>query len=123
MTSVDALSVKPSKFFPVLNQYKDDSSLLSNSRRLKLAEKRKSSVSISPYKISKKGKTRAINGYKKLKKLGEGTFSKVWLSKHLLTGKTYAIKQMNKSLLRRRKFGITGRTAYDAVKEELKVLQ
>lgn len=74
-------------------------------------------------KITMKGKTRKINGYKKLKKLGEGSFAKVWLAEHIKTSKRYAVKQMNKGLLRKRKFGITGRTAYDAVIEELKVLK
>ena len=39
------------------------------------------------------------------------------------TKNLYAIKTMNKSVLMRRKFGASGRSAYDAILEELKVLK
>ena len=39
------------------------------------------------------------------------------------TKELYAIKTMNKSELMRRKFGTSGRSAYDAIMEELKVLK
>lgn len=58
-----------------------------------------------------------------LKKIGAGSFAKVMLCEHMTNNQKYAIKTMNKIDLLRRKFGSSGRSAYDAVIDELKVLK
>lgn len=62
-----------------------------------------------------------INQYLLEKKLGEGSFAAVYLCTDSNTGTKYAIKQMNKRLLMSKSFG-KGKSAYDCVIEELKVL-
>jgi serine/threonine protein kinase len=57
------------------------------------------------------------------RELGKGAFGTVRLCEHVKTKRLYAIKTMNKGALQRRKFGAHGRTAYDSIKEELKVLK
>ena len=69
-----------------------------------------------------KKSSKKINQYKKLYILGQGSFARVYLAKHRKDGGQYAIKQMNKESLKRRKQGVSGLTAYDSVMEELKVL-
>ena len=56
-----------------------------------------------------------INEYRVIEKLGEGSFSKVMLCMNKKTRQYYAIKQMNKEKLRRKRFGLTNFTAYDLV--------
>jgi len=63
-----------------------------------------------------------INQYKVEKILGSGSFATVKLCTDTKTGNQYAIKQMNKKILQK-KFTGAGRTAYDCVLEELKVLK
>lgn len=62
-----------------------------------------------------------INQYIVEKTLGKGSFATVKLCKDSKTGIKYAIKVMNKKLLKKKQSG--NGNAYDCVKEELKVLQ
>ena len=71
-------------------------------------------------KKSKKHKT--INGYKIAGTLGSGSYAKVLMFVDKKTGAKYAAKCMNKTVLKKRRYG-PKMTAYDAVKEELKVLE
>jgi serine/threonine protein kinase len=41
---------------------------------------------------------RRINGYELLDDIGLGTFSKVYLARHISTGKNYAVKEIRKDL-------------------------
>ena len=63
-----------------------------------------------------------INQYKVLKKLGKGSFATIKLCQDQKTKSRYAIKIMNKAMLKSRKAS-EGKTAYDCVLEELQVLQ
>lgn len=56
------------------------------------------------------------------KKLGEGSFATVYLCTDSNTKAKFAIKQMNKAKLMNKSFG-KGKSAYDCVIEELKVLK
>lgn len=98
MPSIDSASDHSSQLRAEYKLYKDDSHLLESSNRLIKPKKRQTYVSLSTFN-KKKGK---INGYKKLHKLGQGSFAKVYLAEHIETGIKYAIKQMNKRTLRQR---------------------
>ena len=63
-----------------------------------------------------------INNYIIEKNLGEGSFAKVKLCVDKDTGYKYAIKLMNKNELKRKKDS-KGKSYYDCVLEEIKVLQ
>ena len=63
-----------------------------------------------------------INQYVVQKTLGKGTFATVKQCKDSKTGSLYALKQMNKDNLLKMK-QLSGKTAYDCVHEEMKVLQ
>ena len=63
-----------------------------------------------------------INQYKVIKTLGKGAFATVRLCNDISTDMSYALKEMSKSELKKKIQG-KGRTAYDCVLEELKVLQ
>ena len=63
-----------------------------------------------------------INQYVIIKTLGRGTFASVLLCKDTKSGEQFAIKKMNKKLLRQKKAG-RNKSAYDCVVEELNVLQ
>ena len=63
-----------------------------------------------------------INQYSVEKTLGKGSFATVLLCSDSVTGTKYAIKQMNKKTLSRKKCG-PGMNALDCVIEELKVLK
>lgn len=63
-----------------------------------------------------------INQYFIIKTLGQGAFAKVLLCKDTKSGELFAIKKMNKKALKQEKVG-GGKSAYDCVLEELKVLQ
>jgi [calcium/calmodulin-dependent protein kinase] kinase len=63
-----------------------------------------------------------INQYQVIKTLGKGSYAIVKLCKDSQSGILYAVKQMNKRELKRRKQG-KGKNAYDCVLEELKVMQ
>ena len=54
--------------------------------------------------------------------LGKGSFATVHLGYDSVTDIKYAIKEMNKAVLMRKSTG-KGKSAYDCVLEELKVLQ
>ena len=73
---------------------------------------------------AKKGKNEdgaMINQYVIIKTLGAGAFATVLLCKDTKTGEQFAIKKMNKKALKNKKAGV-GKSAYDCVVEELKVL-
>lgn len=63
-----------------------------------------------------------INQYKVIKQLGSGAFAKVKLCEDTNSKIKYAIKIMNKKELKA-KSGGQGRSAYDCVLDELKVLK
>jgi len=54
--------------------------------------------------------------------LGSGSYATVLLCKDTKTGEQFAIKKMNKRTLKQKKAG-GGKSGYDCVVEELKVLQ
>ena len=89
------------------------------------SQRRRSSVmstsSLHKFKNKKDG-TIMINQYSVIKKLGEGSFAKVLLCKDNNTDNLYAIKVMNKKQLKQKKTG-QGKTAYDCIYEELKVME
>jgi serine/threonine protein kinase len=62
-----------------------------------------------------------INQYMIEKTLGKGSFATVKLCRDTKTDIYYAIKQMSKQSLKKKKCG-NDRNAYDCVKEELLVL-
>jgi len=62
-----------------------------------------------------------INQYMIIKTLGEGSFGKVKLCIDTKSNTTYAVKIMNKKLLKGVKM-TKGKTAYDFVLDELKIL-
>lgn len=102
----------------------DDSSLITNSiNMLKSQPKRRASfVSQSNFcKVVKKKKRKYINDYQIIKKLGQGSFSKVYLCQSS-KGEYYAIKEMNKPSLKRLKMP-NGLYGYDMIKKELRVLK
>ena len=61
-----------------------------------------------------------VNNYIIEKTLGEGSFAQVKLCKDKNNGIQYALKQMNKKELKRKV--VAGKSAYDSVMEEIKVL-
>lgn len=63
-----------------------------------------------------------INQYIVEKTLGKGSFATVFLCADSETNQKFAIKQMNKKTLSKKKFGV-GKNALDCVIEELKVLK
>ena len=80
-----------------------------------------SSSTLKKHRLSKKSER--INEYKMLKRLGVGAFAKVKLCRHDNTGKTYAMKKMVKRDLKKKRFGMSQRTALDSAMDELMVLQ
>ena len=91
----------------------------------KQPKRRESSVlstsSVRKNKNKQDGNT-MVNQYAVQKTLGKGTFATVKQCKDSKTGILYALKQMNKEkLLNMRE--LSGKTAYDSVVEEMKVLQ
>lgn len=72
-------------------------------------------------KVVKKKKRKYINDYQMIRKLGQGSFSKVYLCQSS-KGEYYAIKQMNKPSLKRLKMP-NGLYGYDMIKKELEVLR
>ena len=62
-----------------------------------------------------------INQYIIEKKLGRGSFATVYLGKDKETGVKYALKEMNKEFLQRKRNG--NKTAYDCVMDELKIMK
>lgn len=108
---VDIINYRKTRRYSVLANLKNE---------LRNPTRRNSPVSIKSLVLSRRHSK--INQYKKLYQLGQGSFAHVYLAKHRKNGDQFAIKQMNKKALKRRKQGMTGLTAYDSVKEELKVL-
>ena len=64
-----------------------------------------------------------INHYAIEDVIGKGMYSTVKKCKDKNTGRLFAIKVMNKKLLMSKRQGIGGKTAYDSVIEEMKVLE
>ena len=62
-----------------------------------------------------------INQYMIIKTLGEGSFGKVKLCIDTVSNSTYAVKIMNKKVLKSTPI-TKGKTAYDFVLQELKIL-
>ena len=67
-------------------------------------------------------KEQLINNYKIIVPIGQGSYGQVNLCEDTNTGIKYAIKQMNKKFLKRKCFP-NGKTAYELVLDELKILQ
>lgn len=63
-----------------------------------------------------------VNQYVLETELGKGSFAVVHLGYDSVTNEKYAIKEMNKTILMKKSAG-KGKSAYDCVLEELKVLQ
>jgi serine/threonine protein kinase len=63
-----------------------------------------------------------INQYVILKTLGKGSFATVLLCKDTISHEMFAVKKMNKKLLKLKSCG-NGKSAYDCVVEELKLLK
>lgn len=109
-------------------KFRDDTSIgdksLGKQSRKKKPRRRESSVKSTDKVRSKKDKKgcKVINQYTNVKKLGQGTFATVYLCKDNQSGTLYALKRMNKSFLSRKPCGNT-KSAYDCVREELKVLK
>lgn len=126
-TLLGALQYKREKTIPMNNSSDRSSSFQSGSVRSSksAAQKRDLPVrysSISSSNIGKKNKHK-VGEYRLVKKIGSGSFAKVFKCKHKKTKRLYAIKSMNKRDLQKRKFGNLGRSAYDAILDELKVLK
>lgn len=79
-------------------------------------------MSTNKYKSKKSNGKKIINQYVIEKDLGKGSFATVHLGYDQNTNVKYAIKEMNKALLMKKRTG-QGKNAYDCVLEELKVLQ
>lgn len=58
--------------------------------------------------VRRRGKTKSfktiINNYVLLDKIGEGAFGKVYLTRSMSDGKLYAIKHVDRALLRKKRF-------------------
>jgi serine/threonine protein kinase len=63
-----------------------------------------------------------INQYVEEKTLGKGSFAVVKLCRDSCTNQKYAIKEMNKKVLKKT-FCAIGKSAYESVLEEVKVLK
>ena len=64
-----------------------------------------------------------LNNYRFKRTLGEGSFAKVFLYKHIKTKKKYAVKKLDEKKLRSMQFGSSKFTASDFCMEELKNLK
>ena len=64
-----------------------------------------------------------INQYQLMNTLGKGGYATVKLCRHLLTNELYAMKSMSKKFLKSKFPAGKTQSAYDFVKDELKVLQ
>lgn len=102
---------------------RDDSVISLSKQSNGVPRRRTTSVSSLCLKkvLNKKKKVVNINDYHVIRTLGKGSFAKVLLCQRP-NGQLFALKQMSKRDLKRKMLG-PGRTAYDAVLEELKVLQ
>ena len=97
---------------------RDDSSINDDAVSHKALSRRTSSVlSTTKLKFGKK----KVNQYEIEKVLGKGSFAKVYLCKDKTTNTKYALKEMDKALLKKQKAG-RNKFAIDCVIEELKVL-
>ena len=64
-----------------------------------------------------------LNNYRYIRKLGEGSFARVMLYKHMKTKKKYAVKKLDQKKLNNMRLGNSNITASDCCMEELKVLK
>lgn len=79
-------------------------------------------MSTASVQKSKHGGKIKINQYIVEKTLGKGSFATVKLCRDSNTNEKFAVKQMNKKMLQKQKCA-GGKSAYDCVVEELKVLK
>ena len=98
--------------------FRDDSSINSDINSNRALSRRTSSVlSTTKLKFGKK----KVNQYEIEKTLGKGSFAKVYLCIDKNTKTKYALKEMDKALLKKQKAG-RNKFAIDCVIDELKVL-
>jgi len=71
--------------------------------------------------VVKKDGKKFINQYEVIKDLGKGSFGKVKLVKHSETGELFAMKVMNKNVLRKKRIGT--RNLLQDVEHEIKVMK
>uniref|UniRef100_A0A7S3DEH9 Probable transcriptional regulator ycf27 n=1 Tax=Palpitomonas bilix TaxID=652834 RepID=A0A7S3DEH9_9EUKA len=71
--------------------------------------------------VDEDGKKR-VNQYKLFEKIGEGAFGKVKRCESVVDGREYAVKIMNKSLLKRKRFDVST-TAFHQVMREVAVMK
>ena len=64
-----------------------------------------------------------LNEYRFKSSLGEGSFAKVYLYRHIKTKKKYAVKKLDERKLKSIQIGDSNFTASDLCKEELKTLK
>jgi serine/threonine protein kinase len=88
----------------------------------KLTSKRLSAVAISTISSGKKSNN-VLKNYQPLERLGQGSFATVRLYQHTQTLVKYAVKKMDRRILRGKRFGGSTLTAADLIIEEMKVLQ
>lgn len=95
-----------------------------NKQKVKMEPRRRQSSVISTMKIKKikSEQGHRVNQYLFERELGSGQFASVHLCVDMNTNTQYAVKKMNRRNLQRKGFG-NGRSAYDCVKEELKILE
>lgn len=104
---------------------RDDSIINSRPAMRRKPSRRTSNVSFANKCLTKKGSKhnkKMVNNYQVLGTLGAGSFAKVMLFLNKETNVRYAAKKMNKAELKKRRYG-KSKSAYDAVLEELNVLQ
>ena len=66
--------------------------------------------------MTEKAEKKELSNYKYIKTIGEGTFGKVKLANHVLTGEKVAIKILQKSLIK-------GKKEYNRIEREIKYLK
>lgn len=105
-------------------QSSDDTQIHRKEIKIRKPPRKRESTVVSTTNLKKfkeEGK-KMINQYSVEKTLGKGSFATVLLCSDSQTGTKYAIKQMNKKTLSKKKCG-PGMNALDCVIEELKVLK
>lgn len=86
-------------------------------------KRRETSVlSTTILKSSKEYGSKKINQYKVIKTLGKGGYATVKLCEHIGTNQQYAMKSMSKKFLKSKFPTGHNQSAYEFVKDELKVL-
>ena len=96
---------------------------LSSNRKQKIKRRETSVLSTTILKSSKEHGLKKVNQYKILSTLGKGGYATVKLCAHIRTDDQYAMKSMSKKFLKSKFPAGKTQSAYDYVKDELKVLQ